>query len=75
MGRTLAIPIYKVLPCFVIFSSLLFLLHAGMCSHQVINDGLAPRIGLVLGQSWVVIPTSGKNHFYKMNGDVGMAGL
>ena len=42
-----------------LFSSLLpFLLHACMYSHQVYNSngGLAPKIGLVLGQSWMVIP-------------------
>ena len=29
-----------------------------MYSHQVYNNngGLAPKIGLVLGQSWMVIP-------------------
>ena len=38
--------------------SFLFLLHACMYSHQVYNSngGLAPKIGLVLGQSWMVIP-------------------
>ena len=38
--------------------SFLFLLHACIHSHQVSNSngGLAPKIGLVLGQSWMVIP-------------------
>ena len=32
--------------------------HARIYSHQVYNSngGLAPKIGLVLGQSWIVIP-------------------
>ena len=43
---------------FFLFSSLLpFLMHACMYSNQVYdsNGGLAPKIGLVLGQSWMVI--------------------
>ena len=42
-----------------LFSSLVpFLLHACMYSHQVSNSngGLAPRIGLLLVQDWMVIP-------------------
>ena len=39
--------------------SFLFLLHACMYSYQVCNS-LAPKIGLVLGQIWIVIPM--KNH-------------
>ena len=38
--------------------SFLFLLHACMYSHQASNSngGVAPKIGLVLGQSEMVIP-------------------
>ena len=38
--------------------SFLFLLHACMYSHQVYNSngGLAPKIGLLLRPSWMVIP-------------------
>ena len=42
---------------FYFLVSFLFLLHACMYSHQVYNSngGLAPKIGLVLGQNWMVI--------------------
>ena len=50
--------LYLLTQRFFFLVSFLFLLHACMYSHQVYNNngGLAPKIGLVLKQSWVVIP-------------------
>ena len=49
------IPYFLILHFLVSF---LFLLHACMYSHQVSNSNgsLAPKIGLLLRQSWMVIP-------------------
>ena len=69
------IPHFLIQRIFHFLVSFLFLLHACMYSYQVSNSssGLVPKIGLLLGQSWMVILTSGKNHFHEMSGDVGMA--
>ena len=52
------IPYFLIQRIFHFLVFFLFLLHACMYSHQVYNSngGLGPKIGLVLGQSWMVIP-------------------
>ena len=52
------IPYFLIQRIFHFLVSFLFLLHACMYSYQVSNSnsGLAPKIGLLLGQSWLVIP-------------------
>ena len=54
------IPHFLIQRIFPFLVSFLFLLHACMYSHQVSNSnsGLAPKIGLLLGQSWMVIPVN-----------------
>ena len=52
------IPYFLIQRIFNFLVSFLFSLHACMYSHQVSNSnsGLAPKIGLLLGQSWMAIP-------------------
>ena len=53
------IPYFLIRRILYFLVSFLFLLHACMYSHQASNSngGLAPKIGLLLGQSWMVIPS------------------
>ena len=57
------IPYFLIQRIFHFLVSFLFLLHACLYSHQVSNSnvGLAPKIGLLLGQSYMVIPMN--KHF------------
>ena len=52
------IPYFLIQRIFHFLVSFLFLLHACMYSHQTYNSNvdLAPRLALVLGKSWTVIP-------------------
>ena len=52
------IPYFLIQRIFHFLVSFLFLLHACLYSYQVSNSnsGLAPKIGLLLGQSRIVIP-------------------
>ena len=52
------IPSFLIQRIFYFLVSFLFLLHACMYSHQVYNSngGLAPKIGFLVVQGWMVIP-------------------